>query len=376
MSKRGDNIHKRKDGRWEGRYKKGRKSDGSILYGSVYGKTYQEVKIKLSETVVTHYSGPSKVAESITLGELLNLWLENNRLRLKGGTLNKYQSIINSHIMPCLGEQNLSTLTSTTINVFLMEKMKNGRINQSGNELSASYVRSMAIVINAAINFGVGEDLCTPLKTPIIKPIIKKKELMIFTPNDITILENYLRLNISPTKLGILISLYTGMRIGEICALTWKNVDLSEKIIKVRHTIARVKGSECEAHPCSSILVMDTPKTKASIREIPISTPLYNCLSFVNQTSQSNYVISDSSNFVSPRTFEYRYQKILKECGLRPANFHTLRHTFATKCIEQGMDVKSLSEILGHANVGITLNTYVHSSLEMKRVQIEKLKFN
>lgn len=154
MAKRGDNIHKRKDGRWEGRFKKGRRSDGTIQYGSVYGKSYAEVKQKLKEVATfTEVISVSQRCEK-TFGEILNLWMDNNQLRLKGATINKYQNLIDTHIFPELGNTKISNLTSTAINAYLSEKMKCGRLDKQGG-LSPSYVKSIMLVINAAIQFGV-----------------------------------------------------------------------------------------------------------------------------------------------------------------------------------------------------------------------------
>lgn len=199
----------------------------------------------------------------------------------------------------------------------------------------------------------------------------RKKDLCILDIYQQRKLEEYLSIDADHTKIGIFISLHTGMRIGEICALSWDNIDFSNNIIHVRSTIARVRDDTSEKS--NSKLILDTPKTLASIRDIPISTYLLTFLSQMKKHAKSSFVVSDKLSFVSPRTYEYRFHKILKECGLPSINYHALRHTFATRCIEAGVDVKSLSEILGHANVGITLNTYVHSSIEMKRQQLEKM---
>lgn len=371
MAKRGDNIHKRKDGRWEGRYKKGRRSDGTIQYGSVYGKSYTEVKKKLKDaaTLTGVFSVPQNREK--TFGEILNLWMDNNRPKLKGATINKYQNLIDTHISPALGNTKISDLTSTVINAYLSEKMKCGRLDKKGG-LSPSYVKSIMLIINAAIQFAVKEEICAPLKTPISKPTLTKSELRILSFDEQKKLEMYLRLGTDPSKLGILLSLHTGLRIGEVCALSWEDIDFTNCIIKVRHTVARVRNTS-EKTTSQTKLIIDSPKTKASVRDIPIPSVLLSELVSHRKVSTSKYIISDKDTFVSPRTFEYRYHRILSESGVESVNYHALRHTFATRCIEAGVDVKSLSEILGHANVGVTLNTYVHSSMEMKRTQLEKL---
>lgn len=370
MSRRGDNIRKRKDGRWEGRYKRGRSADGSLLYGSVYGKTYHEVKEKLSKAVKDSAKEYLHRGREKTFGEVLNLWMANNRIRLKGGTVNKYQNLIDSHIMPELGYIGISKLDATRINSFLEDKLKNGRLDESGG-LSPSYVRSIMLIINAAVNFAVEEQLCLPLKTVICKPMIPKSELAILTFEEQRKIEGFLLDNFKLSSIGILISLHTGLRIGEVCGLSWDDVDLKKRIIVVRHTVARVKDDSVNGRKTK--LILDTPKTEASVREIPISTILFPVLIRLREISSEGFVISGKNEFMKPRTLEYHYHKVLYECGIHRINFHALRHTFATRCVEAGVDIKSLSEILGHANVGITLNTYVHSSLEMKRTQIEKL---
>lgn len=176
--------------------------------------------------------------------------------------------------------------------------------------------------------------------------------------------------NIDETKLGILISLNTGLRIGEVCALSWDDIDFERQIFHIRSTVARVKSMDSGVN---SKLIIDKPKTKSSLRDIPIPSKLLTILVSMKKQSKGKYVVSAENSFVSPRTYEYRYHKILDEYNIPSVNYHTLRHTFATRCIEVGVDVKTLSEILGHANVSITLNTYVHSSMELKRQQLEKL---
>lgn len=370
MSKRGDNIHKRKDGRWEGRYKKGRSINGTLLYGSVYGKTYREVKEKLTSFPKEPKRDSISKEKGKTFGEVLNLWMSNNRIRLKGGTVNKYQNLIDSHIMPELGLMQITDIDPTLINSFLDAKLNNGKLDGSGG-LSPSYVRSIMLVINAALKYAVNEQLCTPFKSAVCKPSIPKTELVILSLEEQRKMENYLLRDFNLISAGIFISLHTGMRIGEICGLSWDDVDLTKQIIKIRHTVARVKNDTEKG--TKTKLILDTPKTDASIREIPISTALIPVLTKLKLISSSGFVISGTNEFTKPRTFEYHYHKILDKCGITSVNFHALRHTFATRCVEVGVDIKSLSEILGHANVGITLNTYVHSSMEMKRTQLEKL---
>lgn len=369
MSRKGENIRKRKDGRWEGRYKRGIKANGTADYVSVYGKTYKEVKEKLSAAKHDLFAADTIPNCEKRFSEVLSLWLQTNRIRLKGGSEQRYDYLIQTHILPELGGLKLSQISAPIVNTFLMSKLTNGRIDGHGG-LSPSYVSSIMIIVNSAISFAVAEQMCPPLRTPIYKPQKEKQELEILSYEAQSAIELFVCENLSGTNVGVLISLYTGLRIGEICALSWDDVDLIEGIIHVRHTIARVKSKDAVT---KTMLVIEEPKTKASKRDIPIPSVLLPILTKYKGISKSHYVVADGSEFISPRTYEYRYHRLLEHCGVKAINYHALRHTFASRCIEVGVDVKSLSEILGHKNSSITLTTYVHSSMSQKRTQLDKL---
>lgn len=370
MSRRGENIRKRKDGRWEARYKKAGWSQGKTVYGSVYGDTYREVKEKRQKLLQQQTQELAAKDGCIRFKELLQKWEDNNQIQLKAATVYRYRYLIHTHILPELGELPVEELTGTIINTFINNKFQQGRLDGKGG-LSAAYVRSIALVIDAALRFGVSEGMCGSHDFSIKKPALPVKELSTLSRENQLKLEKSLLTDMNGTKLGIYISLYTGLRIGEVCALAWEDIDLKNGIIHVRHTIARVTNRE--GGKASTRLILDQPKTFSSLRTIPICSKLTKILKAYVANAPSKYVISSSFDFVSPRTYEYRYQKLLKENNIPHINYHVLRHTFATRCIEAGVDVKSLSEMLGHANVAITLNTYVHSSLELKRSQLEKL---
>lgn len=368
MPKRGENIRKRKDGRWEGRYKKLPISNGKSKYASVYGKTYKEVKEKLKEAVENKPINLTLSATERTLGEVLILWKETNRMKHKGATETKYEYLIEHHILPELGKINISHITTLTLNNFAEQKLNCGRLDHKGG-LSPSYVRSMMIIITSALKFAANEGMCQPLKTSAYFPTIDKNDLEIIPPEKQEILEQFILSDINETKFGIYLSLNCGLRIGEICALRWDDIDLENKVIHVRNTVARVRDKTTGKNE----LIIDTPKTKASLRDIPLHSGLIRVIAQMKETAVSSFVTSNTVAFTSPRTYEYRYHRILQNCDLGSYNYHTLRHTFATKCIIAGVDVKTLSEILGHSNVSITLNTYVHPTMDMKLSQIEKI---
>lgn len=371
MPRRGDNIRKRKDGRREARYIK--KEDGSISgrYGSVYGKTYHEVKEKREELLKHGYQAKERSGK-VMFKDILESWQNSNRVHLKEASISRYQNLIDTHILPVLGDKRMGQLSASVISGFLADKLERGRMDGCGG-LSASYVRSMALIIGSAINYGVAENLCAPLRTAVAKPSLPKKELSVLCEQKQDMLEQALLDKMNEEKLMIYLTLYTGLRIGEVCALCWEDINLETGLIYVRHTVSRVWRSEYgKKH---SALIVGPPKTGSSLRCIPICSKLYTALSCFPGRKPQGYVLTNKNcgGFISPRTFEYQYKKILKEAKLEPINYHALRHTFATRCVERGVDIKTLSEILGHANVSITLNTYVHSSIELKRIQLEKL---
>ncbi len=370
MSRRGENIRKRKDGRWEGRYKAGIKESGKIKYASVYAHTYSECKSKLENIKFSTLSGMEATFVKLRFKDVLLLWLSINQIRIKKSTETKYRNMIETHILPELGNIFVSDLNSNKINIFLDKKLKNGKVSGKGG-LSPSYVKTIAVIIESALKYAQSEGYCHPLNSPILKPSIKKKELKILTPDTQELFEKILLTDIDETKLGIFIVLQTGLRLGEICALVWDDIDFKSETININNTITRIRCDD--PAETKSKLIMDTAKTESSVRKIPISSVLMPVLIKMHKSAVSKYVVSTTNGFVSTRTFEYRYKSLLHKYGISEINFHALRHTFATRCIEAGVDVKTLSEILGHSNVSITLNTYVHPSMDNKRIQIEKL---
>lgn len=368
MPRKAKNIYKRKDGRWEGRYVNGKKEDGRTHYSSVYGRSYLEIKEKLRKLdQQLPYIKPNKE----TFSDVIDSWLLTNVNIQKPATRLKYENLINTHIKPSLGGYKIQEVDEIIINNFIEHKRTAGRLDGKGG-LSNCYINTMIVIIQSVITYAVEQDLRLPLKRKIIKPAPKHKEITVLNAADLVRLEEALFTDVTPDTIGILLSLNMGLRIGEVCALQWQDIDIANKILHVRHTISRIKNEEPNSGG-KTHLVIEDPKTKSSIRDIPITTRMHPVLATLKKKACSSYVISNKPTFVSPRTYEYRYHKILKELGIIPVHYHALRHTFATRCIEKGMDVKTLSELLGHSSVNITLNTYVHSSMKRKREQLEKL---
>lgn len=370
MPRRGENIRKRKDNRWEGRYIKSRSSTGKAIYGSVYGKTYSIVKEKL-KSISTEEKELSK-GDNFTFREALLLWLDSNKIKQKIQTYNKYLQLIETQIIPELGDIKLSQINYCMINQFIAEKSSNGRLDKTGG-LSASYIQTMCFIIDSAIKFCVDSGFCAPVYGKITRPQKQRKEIKVLSFEEQKILEHSLLSDINENKVGMLISLYAGLRIGEVCGLRWKDIDFERSVIYVNCTVERIKNNDNKQSSAKTTLIVSNTKSETSTRVIPLSKTLKSIL-FQFRGNECEYIIhGKTSPYADPRTLQYAFKKQLDNCNLPDINYHALRHTFATRCVEAGVDVKSLSEMLGHANVNITLNTYVHSSLEQKQLQIEKL---
>ena len=311
-------------------------------------------------------------ANKVTMEQLLNAWIIDKELHLKKSTLLKYKTIITTHIVPAIGNVEIKELDADTINKLLADKMKSGR-KEGNKELSNSYIKTMSIILSSALNYAVISGLCDPLRGKISKPYVPKAKIIVLSKEDQYNLEKNISPSNSTTELGIITALNTGLRIGELCALRWGDIDMTNNIIHVKHSVIRVAADSPVNSNKKTKLIIDTPKSEHSIRDIPITQKLQHYLKSCIPVDNRNYILSNSTIFLSPRTFEYRFHKVLEECDIDSFNFHILRHTFATRCIECNVDIKTLSEIMGHSNVNITLNNYVHPSFDDKRSQLEKL---
>lgn len=364
MPRRGENIRKRKDGRWEGRYRVENESQKD-KYISVYGKTYAEVKDKL---LLQKANRSPHILPHKSFGDILLLWLNTTSLKHKKQTYRKYKMLIDNHIIPDLGSMRIDRVDIATINNIIAKKYSSGRLDGTGG-LSASYIQTICYIINASLSFAVKNGYRDSLKGDIVRPSVPKCSIEILSRAEQDILEKYLVSQTDYQMLGVLLSLYLGLRLGETCGLKWEDFDFDTNSVSVCRSIERVPNTT-NSGPKTQLLVTK-PKTESSIRVLPIPARIRDVL--LNMKSSKNeYVIPGQTYaYTDPRTLQYSYKKVLKKCHLRNIHYHSLRHTFATRCVEAGMDVKTLSEILGHSNINVTLNVYVHSSLEYKQKQID-----
>ena len=370
MSRKGENIYKRKDGRWEGRYIRSYDIENNVKYAYVYGKTYAEVKQKLFDERSVCKKERHSFKSSITYGELLDLWLHSSQLSTKESTYARYVHLIRTQIKPELGKYPLSNLTTETIETFIKLKLTDGRLDHTGG-LSPKTVIDILSIVKNTIEYAKYKEL--PIICNLNKLTIKKKEkeMRVLTQTEQNKLLSILLDNMDLYKFGVFLSLYTGIRVGELCALQWEDFNMNQTTLTIKKTMQRIQDTGNEEGSKTKIVITE-PKSQYSIREIPLPTFVVKIAQqFV--ASPKSYILTGSNRYIEPRTMQNRFKSYVKESGISDANFHSLRHTFATRCIEVGFEIKSLSEILGHANVNITLNRYVHSSFDLKCSNMNKL---
>lgn len=306
-----------------------------------------------------------KLRPDIRIAEIAADWLEHVRPILKQSSLSIYSGILRAHIEPAFGSLPVSALTTEQIETFLAEKAA---------VLATGTVSNISTVLRALLNHARHTGKITQLPTwlcPTGKPnhtgeVLNTREKKKLVEHLIYNIQTRQRIDES---FGLLLCLYTGMRLGEICALQWG--DISKKgAISVRRTVQRISDPQ---NPGRTKIIFDTPKSQSSNRIIPMPLFLRKLLDDVRK-GDDHFVLTGTTAHLDPRTMQNRFKSILRKCGLRPVNFHAMRHTFATDCVGAGFDPKTLSSILGHADVSITLNTYVHPSFDVKRRFMDKLR--
>lgn len=373
MPRKGENIYKRSDGRWEGRYIKSRTASGKAIYGYVYGKSYKEAKQKREKAIYSQREArPLTVAlplQGATFGILADNWLNTIRPQVKRSTYNKYKNLISSYIVPKLGGTESWKLSADQIMNCCNELLVAGGIY--GRGLSSKTVADVLAVIRRIIFYSnsCGYHFSCSGKEFSIKQTTKEMSILNHSEQDE--LYHFLLVHPNERNLGILLCLFTGLRLGEICALKWEDISLANGTVYIHQTLQRIQieGDENK----KTEVVITTPKSKCSVRTIPIPNNIISILAEADVSHKGYLATGTETRYLDPRTMENYFHKILKEANIKSVNFHALRHTFATRCVEVGFDIKSLSEILGHANVNITMDRYVHPSMELKRQNMERL---
>ena len=369
--KRGDGgVSLRKDGCWEGRMVIGYDDMGLPVTKNVLAKTKSECIAKLKALAdSTKATVPDQPKPSILLGDWLDLWYQSyKKPNLRPNTQMSYERRIYQHIIPALGNVQMDKLTTNDIQQFYSELKKDGRLLRAelyGEGLSDQTIRGIHSTLHAALDKAVTEKLI--LRNPADGcrlPSAKAREMQVLTPEEIQ------RLLIQAKEDGcyelLLLELSTGLRRGEICALQWNDLNLRTGELRIERQVHRVSGE----------LVVSPPKTRASNRSVILPTPVLRVLKMYKETVASRWMFPSPVNEDSPRdpaAVRKRLQIVLERAGCKKVRFHDLRHVFCTTCLEHGMDIKTLSTIIGHVSSSTTLNVYAHVTDEMRRTAAMKI---
>lgn len=361
MPRKGLNIYKRKDGRWEGRYVKERTPTGKLRYGYIYDQSYGEVRKQLLSTEAEMASGKKEDASKDTVfNHILDLWLQSEHPRTKESTFSCYYRHVQNHIRPILGPLALADLNAFQIEQFTCYLLREGRADGEGG-LAPKTVSDILSIVKEAIEYAQYMGYLIHCPTSHLSPKQHDKEMRVLSIEEQRCLEKVLLSDIDRSKFGVLISLYTGLRIGELCALKWNCIDVQHDVLWVRKTLQRIQAIQCSE--TKTKVVITEPKSDCSNRCIPLPAYISRIARNFVAAPEAFVLTGNEEIFLEPRTLQYRFSRYIKQSGIASANYHSLRHTFATRCVESGFDVKTLSEILGHSSVSITLNRYVHTRL-------------
>lgn len=322
MPKRGENIYKRKDGRWEGRYIRGRSPSGRAEYGYVYAGSYRECRAKRQKCLDACREAPV-AASSLTLNQAAERFLADKQDDLKRSTLARYTYVLKHYILPVFGAVLLSQLTANQISEFLRRLQKNG--------LSGKSARDVGVLLKSILRYSAKKLDCPSPGMTVELPAYRRKQIDIFYPDEIQRLAQMIMDEPTTTGIGILLTLNTGLRLGELCALQYKDIDLRNGVVHVRKTVQRIRSGDR-----TSLMVLP-PKSDSARRTIPLPGDMDALLQKLVQSHPNgeNYLLTGKNVPMEPRTMQYQYRALLKAAGIPYRNFHTLRHTYASRCVER-----------------------------------------
>ncbi len=364
MARKGENIYKRKDGRWEGRYIVGRRENGQARYASIYGKSYLEVKEKLEKRKGDRLR--SMPSCQLTVKIILDMWLSLRLTDIKESTYQRYVTLIQLHILPYLGKVRINCLTAEILSDYIKKLLKCGRQDGKGG-LSEKTVCDVVSILKSALKH-VGRKYAIDGSLLEVKlPTVRKKRVETLGEQECETLSRSILAEPDLNGAAYLLALNYGLRLGEICGLKWSDISFAERTLTVSRTVLRLKNG------MRTQLTVQTPKTETSARTVPLTAGMILLLKGLqNSAPEDAYLLTGKRTIpMEPRTLQYRFKAFLKNHGLKSHHFHALRHTFATRSIEKGFDAKSLSEMLGHRDVKTTLKLYVHPTMLHKRRIVE-----
>lgn len=366
MARRGENIYRRKDGRYEGRYVLGRRPDGRIRYGYVYGYQYQDVKrtLILRKATVYQEEKSERPRKDVTAADWLTYWLYHEvKPYVRESTFQNYEHQISHYFLPAFGTTPLQELKKEYLQTLADSLIL---------KLAPSTVHSVFGTLRSALRSACAAGClkgnpCYGLRLP--RKTFKRPRVL--TKPEQKLLEEKAMKTGRPEYL---VCLYTGLRLGELCALRWKDIDLNSGILHVRYTVQRISD---EGEREKTRIILAAPKTDRSLRDIPIPEFLKELLLRLKENGGYEDEFVFAANGKEPpdkRTVQSRFTGICEELQLKGVHMHTLRHTFATRCLEQNMGIEVLSELLGHSSPKITMECYAHCTEENKRKSMEGMK--
>lgn len=303
------------------------------------------------------------------LNEWLDIWLNKYvKHTVKLRTLERYKYNVEKHINPEIGDYDLNNLSASVLQDFVLKKLESGNL-KTGGQLANNSVIGIVNIIKAALSQAVSFEIIQKEYSNKIKlPAPTEKPVNAFEKQEQQKIEQYCLNSKKQNHIGIVICLYTGLRIGELLALTWDDIDFANGLMKVDKEAYKIKQNGVWH------TIIDKPKTKSSIRVIPLPRTLLSKLKDIKKKSKNEHIISTRENkVVDTRSYQKTFERILRKLNIPYKNFHSLRHTFATRAVELGIDVKSLAEIMGHKNPTVTLQRYTHSLLSYKTDMMNKL---
>ena len=359
MARHGENIYKRKDGRYEGRYVIGKTLSGRTRFGYVYGRQYAEVKRALILKKAERAAKSAHSSDAGTVADWMLVWMEEEMLgSVKPSSYQTYQNLLKKHVLPAFGRMRLGAVEPALVRAWIRGMEDSGLAHGT---VKAAY-RLFAAAMKAAWEDGaISKNPCRKIRLQRAE----REEQRVLTRRE----QDLLKKSASGAReLPILLSLYTGLRLGEICALKWSDVDWERETIAVRRTVQRIVQGK------RTVLMLGAPKSARSQRVIPIPAFLMERLrAAIGDCSGSGFIFGSGMLPAEPRTIQRRFKRLAQRLGIQNAHFHTLRHSFATRLLEIGVDVKTVSVLLGHESAKTTLDCYAHSMTERQRSAVMRL---
>lgn len=353
------NLYLRKDGRYESRVPNGKRNDGKRTFLYVLARTKEEC---IERVQAIYQKNRPQGTCSMIMADIFLEWHRSILHRVKESTAANYTMKAYKHILPAFGDLNVSDINTNQIYSFISEKQKAG--------FSPRYIADMVVLMKSIFKYAARTYHIANPMDGIVLPKKKVPEIRLLDESEQKTLQEYIASHQNRSTLGTAIALTAGLRIGEICPLQWRDIDLEKRIISVTKTMQRI---QCPTEISKTKLIITDPKSESSRRQIPIPDCMMSfLLKFKGKPNE--YILTGFEKPIEPRAMQYRFRTILKNAKLPSVHFHALRHLFASNCIKLGFDVKALSELLGHSSVEITLNRYVHSSFEQKREYMKRVQ--